>query len=82
LIANRPISKESHMKLSESIRNERVSRDLEATHAVVHAAHGYAESAIERAAWERRGVLGRLVRVADVLATEIPASTAARRQAA
>jgi hypothetical protein len=75
------ISKESHMNLSESTRDGRVRRDLETTHAVVLAAHGYAESAIKRAAWERRGVLGRLVRVPDV-ATEFPAATAARRQAA
>jgi hypothetical protein len=76
------ISKEGQMKLSESTGDGCVGRDLEATHAVVLAAHGYAESAIERAAWQRRGVLGRLVRVPDVLATEIPADTAARRQAA
>jgi hypothetical protein len=76
------ISKESQMKFSESTRDGRVRRDLDATHAVVLVAHGYAESAIERADWERRGVLGRLVRVPDVLATEIPAVTAAKRQAA
>jgi hypothetical protein len=76
------ISKEVHMQLSESTRDGRVRRDLEATHAVVLAAHGYAESAIERAAWERRGVLCRLVRVPDGLATQVPAATAARRQAA
>jgi hypothetical protein len=76
------IAKEDHMTFSESTRDGCVRRDLEATHAVVLAAHGYAESAIERAAWERRGVLGRLVRVPDGLATEIPAANAARRQAA
>jgi hypothetical protein len=79
---HRLVSKEDHMAFSESTGNGHVRRDLEATHAVVVAAHGHVERAIEGAAWERRGVLGRLVRVPDVLATEIPAATAARRQAA
>lgn len=70
------------MTFSESTRNGHVRRDLEATHAVVLAAHGYAERAIEQAAWERRGVLGRLVRVPGMPATEIAAATAVRRQAA
>jgi hypothetical protein len=70
------------MTLSKSTRNGHVRRDLEATHAVVLAADGNAERAIEQAAWERRGVLGRLVRVPGILASEIAAATAARRQAA
>jgi hypothetical protein len=64
------------MTLSKSTRNGHVRRDLDATHAVVVAAHGHAERAIEQAAWERRGVLGRLVRVA-ASADGIPATEAA-----
>jgi hypothetical protein len=61
---DRLVSKEDHMTLSEATRNGHTRRDLEATHAVVAAAHGHVERAIEGAAWERRGLLDRLVRVA------------------
>jgi hypothetical protein len=73
--------KEDGMTLGESTRNSRVLSDLAATRAIVVAAHGYAERAIEREGWERRGVLGRLVRTAAPTDGS-PATEAATRRAA
>jgi hypothetical protein len=76
------ISKEDHMTLNESTTIGHVRRDLEPTHAVVVAAHGYVERAIEQAAWERRGVLGRLVRIAAPTDGVAAPEAAATRRAA
>jgi hypothetical protein len=69
------------MTLGESTKNSRVRSDLAATRAIVVSAHGYAERAIAREGWERRGVLGRLVRIGAPTGDN-PAAEAATRRAA